>query len=86
MPHETFALCHADAHPSPESMIWCSEKWRDGDAIHFTCINGAWDGIFKDGNVIVYEDKFPSKEVWRGVVPPEQGNYNDALKWIETQL
>lgn len=68
--------------------LWCNNIRENKDGkIHFSVINGAWDGWIKDDEVYVKETKcsyFGNKILWRGYAP--YGNYNDAIPWIQESI
>lgn len=68
--------------------LWCRATQK-GDDIEFHVINGRWDGtLYADGRVSHARGSVPGEHVvlWRGEVPPEHGDYNAAIRWINSQL
>lgn len=69
--------------------LWCNDirETKEGK-IHFSVINGAWDGWVKDDKVYVKETKktFFGKIVWKGMAPFSTWKYNEAIAWIQESV
>lgn len=70
--------------------IWCEVTDEDSDGtIHFTVLNGAWDGWINGDEIYVkdtYESHFGNKIVWKGVAPFSSWSYNEAISWIQESV
>ena len=80
--------------------LWCYHDGTDEDGtIHFSVINGAWAGTFKDNTVYVEYTKgtFPGFLVWAGIAGLKEhadghwsrfsdSYYNEAIAWIQEQI
>jgi hypothetical protein len=80
--------------------LWCYHDGTDEDGtIHFSVINGAWAGTFKDNTVYVEYTKgtFPGFLVWAGTAGLKEhtdgmwskfpeGRYHEAMHWIQDQI
>lgn len=68
--------------------VWCDDIREDADGkIHFSVINGAWDGWIKGDEVYVKKTKqsyFGNKIVWKGKAPGR--DYNEAIAWIQKSV
>ena len=85
----TFALASPDR--PKEVLLWCRGIGRRKNGTQrFTVINGEWEGLLGNGEVLVVETqmRFPAVEVWRGKVPNDMNSsdYNEAIAWIEKQI
>ena len=78
------------SHPGKVS-IWCDRLRYDRDGtLHFSVINGGWDGRFRDGQMWVENDIEPVSNnveiLWRGSLSRYRGrplDYNEAIPMIE---
>ncbi len=78
----------AIANSNNEVSLWCDNirEYSNG-RIHFSVINGAWDGWIKDDEVYVKATKqsfFGNKIVWRGRARGR--DYNEAMEWIRDTI
>lgn len=85
---KTFALATPE---NPRTVaLWCEDHGVREDGLRpFTCINGAWDGVFRisDETVKIGAARLPGKLIWEGEVPREfSRHYDDAIGWIQSQL
>ena len=69
--------------------LWCDYNGMDEDGfIHFSVINGGWEGKFKDNTVYVnrYGTESPGILVWAGQAKFNRYYYNKAILWIQEQI
>ena len=84
---ETIALGYTG---HPKVAIWVIPRNETPEGFSFEVINGRWRGRFDKKTqtlrVTTTKEVRPAVELWRGAVPYEYSNYNEAIAWIETQL
>lgn len=76
-------------HDRFEASLLVDGKYRKNGDLTFDVINGQWDGkLTSDGILTVTETgyTFPAVIVWAKPIPPNLGDYNGILNWINEQL